>query len=48
MLSNIGTPELLVLFVVLLFLFGGSKLPQLAKGVADSIVEIKKAAKSEV
>ena len=48
MLSNIGTPELLVLFFVLLFLFGSRKLPELAKGIADSITVLKKAAKSEV
>lgn len=44
MLSNIGTPELLIIAAILMVLFGGSKLPQLAKGVADSIREFKKAA----
>jgi sec-independent protein translocase protein TatA len=46
--SNIGTTELLVVAVLMLFLFGGRKLPELSKGVADSVREIKKAAKEEV
>ena len=45
MLSNIGTPELVVLGLVLLLFFGGKKLPELARGVGDSIKEFKKAAK---
>ncbi|PJC28123.1 twin-arginine translocase TatA/TatE family subunit [Candidatus Shapirobacteria bacterium CG_4_9_14_0_2_um_filter_39_11] len=45
MFSNIGTPELIVLGLVLLLLFGGKKLPELARGVGDSIKEFKKAAK---
>ena len=43
MLSNIGTPELLIIGAILLVMFGGSKLPQLAKGIADSVREFKKA-----
>jgi len=44
-MSNIGTTELLIISVVLLVLFGGKKLPELAKGVGDSIREFKKAAR---
>ena len=44
MLSNIGTPELVVLGLVLLLFFGGKKLPELAKGVGDSVREFRKAA----
>ena len=43
MLSNIGTTELLVIAAIVLVLFGGQKLPQLAKGIADSVREFKKA-----
>jgi sec-independent protein translocase protein TatA len=44
MLGNIGTPELIVLGLVLLLFFGGKKLPELARGVGDSVREFKKAA----
>jgi sec-independent protein translocase protein TatA len=38
-----GSEMLIVLFVVVL-LFGGSRLPQLAKGLGESIKEFKKSA----
>jgi len=44
MLGNIGTPELIVIGMVLLLFFGGKKIPELAKGVGDSVREFKKAA----
>lgn len=43
MLQNIGTTEIIVIAIVLLVLFGGKKLPELSKGIADSIKEFKKA-----
>lgn len=45
MFDNIGAPELIVIALVLLLLFGGKKLPELARGVGDAIREFKKAAK---
>ncbi|MBI4033092.1 MAG: twin-arginine translocase TatA/TatE family subunit [Candidatus Blackburnbacteria bacterium] len=47
MLSGIGTTEIVLVAVVLLILFGGKKLPELAKGIADSIREFRKAAREE-
>ena len=44
MLSGIGTTELVIIAIVLLVLFGGKKLPELAKGVGDSIREFRRAA----
>lgn len=46
MFSNIGTSELIVIALVLLLLFGGKKLPELARGIGDAIREFKKASKS--
>ena len=38
---------MIVILVILLVLFGGSKLPSLAKGMGQSIKEFKKAAKED-
>ncbi len=48
MLNNIGATELGVLAVVLFFLFGGKKLPELAKGVGESVSELRRVAKEDV
>lgn len=43
----IGTGELIVIFLVILLLFGGKKLPELAKSLGEGIREFKKAAYGE-
>ena len=43
MFNNIGSGEIIVVLLVLLFLFGGKKLPELARGLGESGKEIKKA-----
>lgn len=40
---GLGTTELIVILVILLVLFGGSRLPGLAKGMGESIKNFKKA-----
>jgi sec-independent protein translocase protein TatA len=42
---GMGPTELIVILVILLVLFGGSKLPGLAKGLGQSVKEFKKATK---
>jgi len=42
MLKNIGTPEIIVIAIVLLVLFGGKKIPELGRGIATAIKEFKK------
>ncbi len=44
---GLGPTELIVILVILLVLFGGAKLPGLAKGIGQSIKEFKKASKDE-
>jgi len=44
---GMGPTELIVILIILLVLFGGSKLPGLAKGLGQSIKEFKKATKDE-
>ena len=47
MLSNIGTPELIIIALILVLLFGGKKIPEFMKGVGEAIKEFKKASKDE-
>ncbi len=47
MLRNIGATEIIVVAVLLLVFFGGKKLPELAKGIGDSIKEFKNAMKDK-
>lgn len=42
---GLGPTELIVILIILLVLFGGSKLPSLAKGLGQSVKEFKKATK---
>ncbi len=44
---GLGGPELMIILVIILLLFGGSKLPALAKGLGESVREFKKAAKDD-
>lgn len=46
MFSKIGMNELLVIGVVLLLIFGPSKLPQLGKALGDTIRNFKEGASS--
>ncbi len=45
MFQNIGWPEILIIAVVLLVLFGGKFLPKFGKNVGESGKEMKEAAK---
>ena len=38
---NLGTPELLIVLVVVLLLFGGSRLPKLARSLGQAQKEFK-------
>ena len=46
-MGRLGMPEILVILVVVLLLFGGKKIPELMKGLGTGIKEFKNAAKSE-
>ncbi|MDO8525687.1 MAG: twin-arginine translocase TatA/TatE family subunit [Candidatus Omnitrophota bacterium] len=45
MFGNIGMPELLVILVICLLIFGAGKLPEIGKALGKSIGEFKKAMK---
>ena len=42
MFSNIGLPELLVVLVLVLLLFGAKRLPEVAQGIGKAIRSFKK------
>ncbi len=44
---GLGGTELIVILLIILLLFGGAKLPALAKGLGQSIKEFKKASKED-
>jgi sec-independent protein translocase protein TatA len=42
-LMNLGGPDLIVILLIILVLFGAKKLPELAKGLGQAIKEFQKA-----
>ncbi len=47
MFRTIGPAELIVILVVLVLLFGGKKIPELAKGLGEGIKNFKNALKHD-
>ena len=43
-IDGLGAPEMMLIFVIVLVLFGGNKLPEFARGLGKTIREFKKAA----
>ena len=43
MFRSLGTTELLVIFAIVVLLFGGKKIPEFFKGLGDAVREFKKA-----
>jgi sec-independent protein translocase protein TatA len=46
-MGSIGVTELLVIFVILVLLFGATKIPQLGKGLGEGIKNFKKGLKGD-
>jgi sec-independent protein translocase protein TatA len=44
---RLGVPELLIIAVVVLFLFGGKRLPEMGKGIGEGIKNFKKSIKGD-
>ena len=42
---GLGAPELLLIFLIVLLLFGGRKLPELARSAGSSVRELRKGLK---
>ena len=45
LLLSLGGPEIIVIVIIVLFLFGGKKIPQLMKGLGQGMKEFKNASK---
>jgi len=44
---NLGFPEMLLLFVIVVLIFGTSRLPELGRGVGEGIRNFKKSLRDE-
>ncbi|MBU0559576.1 MAG: twin-arginine translocase TatA/TatE family subunit [Bacteroidetes bacterium] len=43
MFGNLGAPEIILIILAILILFGAKKIPELAKGIGKGMREFKKA-----
>ncbi len=46
MFGSLGMPELLVILLIVIFIFGVNKIPQLGKGLGEGIKNFKSAIKA--
>lgn len=46
-IGKLGGPEIIIILLALLLLFGGKKIPELMRGIGNGIKEFKNATKEE-
>lgn len=46
-MPNIGAPELIIVLLIVVLIFGGAKLPKLAKSLGEAKNEFEKSAKTD-
>jgi sec-independent protein translocase protein TatA len=47
MFGSLGLPELLIILLIVIVIFGASKLPQLGKGIGEGIKNFRNSLKGE-
>ena len=47
MFKNLGTTEIIIIAIIIIILFGGKKIPELIRGIGDTIREFRKASKDD-
>lgn len=45
---DLGTKEIIIIAVLIVFLFGAKKIPELTRGIADAIRQLRGAFKDDV
>lgn len=45
MFKNVGSPEIVVIAIVIIILFGAKKIPEFIRGIGEAIKEFRKASK---
>ncbi len=46
-MPSLGVPELVIIFLIVVLLFGASRLPQIGKGLGEGIRNFKKGVKTD-
>ena len=46
-LGGLGAPEIIIILVIVLLMFGGKKIPELMKGLGRGVKDFKDASKNE-
>lgn len=46
-MPQIGSPEIIIIALIILFFFGAKKIPEFVKSIGQAFVEFKKALKSK-
>jgi sec-independent protein translocase protein TatA len=46
LMPSLGIPELMIIFLIIMVLFGASRLPQIGKGLGEGIKNFKKGIKA--
>lgn len=46
-MPSLGIPELIIIFLIIIVLFGASRLPQIGRGIGEGIRNLKKGLKED-